>query len=189
MLNQVLMDARVDVPLDFEAVARNIARSEAVGASDTERRAAFHYGRGRSRMLLHKYSEALADFNLAIEADPSDIRPYFDRLWTLSSMYKFANVVSDCNEIAKRFPTSLAVYMMRAEAYKKLGQYENAIDDYSLLIALTLNTNRQVKQVNGGNTHPAVAVAFESRARIYDLMGEVELAQFDRERAAHYCSW
>lgn len=189
MLNQVLLDARVDVPLDFEAIARTASRCEANGASERERRAAFHYGRGRSRMLLHKYAEALGDFNLAIEADPSDVRPYFDRLWSLSCMHKFANVVSDCNEIIKRFPTSMAVYMMRAEAYCKLGLLENAIDDYSLLIALTLHTNRQVKQVNGGNMHPAVAVAYASRAKIYDLMGEEDLAHADRERASHYSTW
>lgn len=175
MLSEGLQKGMAHVPIGIESFGGSLPPAMQEGAE-------MCYSSGRGRMLKRQYVEAIADFNLAVKADPSDIRAYLDRARALSELGNHSAVISTCEEITRKFPSSIAAYLMRAGAYARMGMYENAIDDYSLLVALT-------RSLKAGAPHPAVPAVYEGRSRVYDSMGLQDLAQADRARAAQFGAW
>ena len=184
-IDEILQESRVDLTLPPQALNQVIAHYDTVlsSAAGSGSRSTAYYGRGRARMLMRQFLEAIADFDAAIELDPTDVRAHFDRLWTLMRIGRFTEVVKDCDGIIKRFPTSIAVFMVRAAAFYHMHHYEKSIDDYCLVIALSSKTNNVVFNLHGGTIHQAAVVAYQNRAKVYELLGERELALADLERA------
>jgi tetratricopeptide (TPR) repeat protein len=128
------------------ALALKPLRAETVAAIRDER--------GRMRLAQHNYPGAIADFDIALAASPADLDAYYCRGATFSKTGDYVRALADMNKAiglfsalraqmparpgpsgatTMRFANRVNAGMLetRAAAWRGLGQYANALVDYS----------------------------------------------------------
>lgn len=80
-------------------------------------------------------TEGLKVLNEYIALNPKDPSGYDQRSYLLVALAKYKDAVKDCTKVIELSPpVKPHACSMRAKAYDNLGEYEKAIDDYSVAI-------------------------------------------------------
>ncbi len=116
---------------------------------------------------LGDFERALRSINLAIEADSTDYGYLEARAEIYDRMDSTAQMFHDLNMIIEKEPTNAGYYNDRGQAYLFSGQYQKAIEDYDMAIALA----------------PQPYLNY-MRGRCYWEMGDTLAARMDFEKAA-----
>jgi tetratricopeptide (TPR) repeat protein len=105
----------------------------------------------------HRYPEAVADRSRLIKDNPYDLEAYLDRALLYYAMHQYADEISDCNAILSLWPKISvnvkmtpqgSIYWFRGNAYFLLGQYDQAIADFTT--AAELNEKLSVAYADRG---------------------------------------
>src|SRR5262245_3889485 len=131
------------------------------------------YQRGAVRCERGNFTAALADFDLAIAAQPQNTQFYVDRSIALSAAERSKDALADADHVISTQPNSADGYYARGVARTTTGQSRAAIDDLSLVIS----------------RRPELAYPLLARARAYEQLGEWVLANTDRHAASQDGHW
>jgi len=173
-----------------------------------------YYRRADKHGTDHEYEAQLADLNKAIELDPDLADAFKDR----ASLYAHnlpksrgghAQAVTDYTRYLELKPRDASIRHNRALYYEQLGQSDNAITDYTLVIEGNLDFEQQLEGKNKlialdclyrGRIYqwrkhdytkaisdytaalaldPQMEGAHRLRGQCYELLGDAEKAQFD----------
>ena len=98
-----------------------------------------YYERAMKHSYDHEHEDQLADLNKAIELDPNFAEALFARanLYAMDLPKKsggYARAVEDLSRFLELKPNDASARHNRAHYYDQLGQYDNAIADYTTLI-------------------------------------------------------
>ena len=147
---------------DYEGAVENFTK--AIEADPTQ--VYFYDDRGRAYANLGKYDEAITDYKTAIEIDPDYIFPYSDLAFAyyhkgdLESALESFTVALDIDPVG-------STYNARADVYRQLGRYDEAMADIGEALRLDGDDPRWVY----------------TRGLIYRDMGDAEKAKADLESA------
>ncbi|MBE9143139.1 tetratricopeptide repeat protein [Planktothrix mougeotii] len=104
------------------------------------------YQRGLNRSKNEEYTQAIRDFDQAIELNPQWADVYYNRGLVYMKLEQTQKAIDDYTEALKIKPNWDSAYCNRGNAYYKLGEYEQAILDYDS--ALRINPNYSQAQRN-----------------------------------------
>ena len=94
-----------------------------------------YVGLALAQVKLNKGDEALAVCNAALLKDPNNIDLFYAKSLSLACKKDYQNAINEITKVIIAKP-SPAVYKIRASYYETLGQYHNAINDYSQVLKL-----------------------------------------------------
>jgi tetratricopeptide (TPR) repeat protein len=123
--------------------------------------------RGESHRLADRHDEALADFNRAIELDPSRTWAIGSRGQTYRAMERYDEALADFSRAIELDPSRAWVITERGETYRLMERYDEALADLSRAIEL----------------NPDYAWAITHRGETYRLMERYDEALADLSRA------
>ncbi|MEB3357415.1 MAG: tetratricopeptide repeat protein [Synechococcales bacterium] len=92
--------------------------------------AALWSNRGNARVSQNKLEEAIADYNRAIELDPTAPDPYLNRGTALEGLERWDEAIADYNRVLELDPNDPAAYNNRGNAEAGQQQWQAAIQDY-----------------------------------------------------------
>ena len=111
-----------------------------------------HYWKGATLHKDKKYDEALAEFNIALKADPTFTPPYRSRAYIeVNAKGDISAALADYDQILKINPDAYGIIVDRANARRLNGDYDAAIADYNLSVprfpnGLEMLTNRGISK-------------------------------------------
>lgn len=152
-------------------------RDEPNGDAETESSrdyAAICYAR-RARIYseLNQYQEAVDDYTQAINIDSDpNFMYYLERAEVHDALEQNQKMLDDCNAGMKLAPQNAKCYILRGYAYNKLGQYQNALNDYNVAI-----------DPDTGWTYNSAPRAYLYRGDAYFQLGQFENANEDYAKA------
>ena len=95
--------------------------------------------RGNSYQELHRYQEALTDYDKAIELSPENFSDvYSNRGHVHRHLGQYLDAIRDYDKWLKLDPETLWPYHYKGMAYRDLGQYEVAIQNWETYVELRL---------------------------------------------------
>lgn len=95
------------------------------------RRAVAYFNRGLTwQQTKGDFERAFADYTEAIQLDPNDARPYFNRGLLLYLRKDYDRAIAEYTEVIRLDPKDAAVYFFRGDAWFRKKRYDNAIADY-----------------------------------------------------------
>ncbi len=97
--------------------------------------------RGEIYSVLHKYEEALTDFNTVIESKKGDDRTFHNRGHCYFMLKQYERAVQDYQQSLKLKPTSYHSRLNLAINYIRLGRWEEAIAEGNEARAMTNNNH------------------------------------------------
>lgn len=92
--------------------------------------------KGQRKAMSGKYTEAIVDYNQAIETDSEYLDAYLKRAFALGMLKEYQKAVDDYTVVLGKHKDHLYSYISRGSAYNKLGQPEKALSDFNKAIAL-----------------------------------------------------
>ncbi|WP_433382144.1 tetratricopeptide repeat protein [Streptosporangium sp. CA-115845] len=119
--------------------------------------------RGYQHYLADRYTEAIADFTMAIDLDSEYTWVVSRRGESYRLMNRHEEALADLNAAINLDSENSWAIASRGETYRFLGRYEEALADFNVAIGLA----------------PEYAWAIASRGRTYRLMGRYEEALAD----------
>ena len=122
--------------------------------------------RGLAHANLGQYDKAIADFTKAIEIDPEYQAPYSNLAFAYYRMGDFENALESFTVALEMDPAGTS-YNARADVYRELGRYDEAIADIEEAMILVPNDPRWMY----------------TRGLIYRDMGDTDRAKADLEHA------
>jgi len=178
-----------------------------------------YYNRGFAYYLLKQYERAILDFNKAIELNPKYAMAYNNRGLAYNQLKQYKKAVQDfssaiqictnltqykqsiqsTNYSAERINYQM-LYARRGGAYYNLGQYEQAVQDYSKAIEIDPNWimhyrrraeaykalkryDKAIQDYNKVIQRLILPEFYYSRGECYQALGETEKAQADFAKA------
>ena len=96
--------------------------------------AALYRERAKFYQYLHRFEEALADLNKAINLQADWLEAYFQRAAVYYKQGNYQQAVKDYTICLDKDPKLLAVYFNRAITWYRLGNIESARDDMNYFI-------------------------------------------------------
>lgn len=158
--------------------------------------------RGNIYFCSNNFTQAMNDFNKAIEINPWYADAYNNRGEAYNSVGKYAMAISDLNKTIELNPKNENAYTNRGEAYYNLGNYAQALKDVNKAIELNpqfvkaYNT-RGITYANSGNYQkalnefnmaialdPEYADAYYNSGLVYQRLGNSEKALLYLNKAA-----
>ncbi|HQQ94312.1 MAG TPA: tetratricopeptide repeat protein [Bacteroidia bacterium] len=94
-----------------------------------------YVGLALTEIKLNKADEALAVCNAALLKDPNSLDIFYAKSLSHAAKKDFQNAINEITKVIISKP-SPSVYKIRASYYETLGQYHNAINDYTQVIRL-----------------------------------------------------
>ncbi|HEY6285729.1 MAG TPA: tetratricopeptide repeat protein, partial [Ktedonobacteraceae bacterium] len=85
---------------------------------------------------LKEYQRAIADYNRAIELDPSNAAGYNNRGLVYDNLKQYDQAIADYDRSIELEPFRVGAYYNRGIAYRDLKEYQRAIADYNRAIEL-----------------------------------------------------
>lgn len=117
---------------DFDGFAR--LRSHHVPY--TQLSASDYTERGSRAHQRNEYETALADYNMAIQLDPSYTQAYFNRGIVTIDLEQYPDALANFDKVIALDPNYPDAYSNRGIVKNMLGQFENALADYDTAIQL-----------------------------------------------------
>ena len=161
-----------------------------------------YHNRGASWLNLDEFQTAIEDFNKAIEINSTDGDTFYLRGLAWFNLEQYATAIENFTMAINLNPNDIAAYCSRGEAYANLTNYQEAIDDFSQVISLNPSVveaynNRgyvwfkkdvyvnSIEDYNQAiNLAPSNPHIYLNRAIAYDALGQPDLAEADRKKAA-----
>jgi tetratricopeptide (TPR) repeat protein len=109
------------------------------------------YNRGTTYAESGKFTEAILDFNKAIELNPKCAVAYYNRGTAYAKSGKFTEANSDNNKAIELNSNNAEAYYNRGTTYAKSGKFTEAISDLNK--AIELNSKYAEAYVNRGITN------------------------------------
>ncbi len=106
--------------------------------------------RGTSYTYLGKFDEAVADFNLVIQADSQNTVARINRGYAYYELGKTEEAMTDFDQAIKINPNFAAAYINRGNVFSKNEDYDQAVIDFNH--ALQINPQFAIGYFNRGNT-------------------------------------
>lgn len=126
-----------------------------------------YHVKGDAKLKLHRYSEAIEDYEQALKSNPQDIRSNLNRAVAHKELGHWDEAIADYDRVIKISPNHAVAHLNRGAAKARKGLLKEAIIDYNQAIKL----------------NPKDAVAYNNRGGVrYDL-GEFEKAIADYDQA------
>lgn len=159
--------------------------------------ATLYFYRGSCYNELADYSNAIEDFSLAIQMNPTFSNAYLGRGVTLSNLGQYDRAIHDYNEAIKIDPDLSNAYLNRGLAYYATGSFEYAVSDFDKAITLNpgyaeaylargitynnlQNFSRAIQDFSQAiNIDPNYASAYLNRAETYQALGKTAEAEAD----------
>lgn len=113
-----------------------------------------------------RFSEAIDNFDKALQLDPDDFLAYSNRGSVLEKTGRFSEALADFDRAIGRNPKGRIAYFNRGSTLAKMGKFEEAIMDFDRVIALA----------------PDDYLAYSSRAAAFERIGEIDKAISDLDR-------
>ena len=123
--------------------------------------------RGNAYDKMGKITQALSDYNKALEIDPQFHEAYHNRGLIYYNRGDLTQALSDYNKAIEFNPKLVEAYGNRGVIYYKQGDYTKAMADYNKTIEL----------------NPNVAEAYYNRGAIYDKANDFSQAVLDYNKA------
>ena len=139
-------------------------------AAKSPNKARAHHNYGQALFAERKYDEAMKEFNVALQLDPSFVLTYFTRGGLYASRGQYELAIKDFNEVLKRSldKTRLAqVYLARGKVYAEMEDYQASLNDFNQAISLDSKN----------------AVAYSERGLLFARQGNYQQAIKDFDRA------
>lgn len=97
-----------------------------------------YVGLAMVNVKLNKTDDALKITEEALVKDPNNMDAYFAKSVVSASKKDFQNALNDITKVVLSKPSPVA-YKQRAFYYEKMGQYQNAVSDYSQVLKIDAN--------------------------------------------------
>ena len=133
------------------------------GEEPSENLALAYYNRGRSYSDKGDYDRAIADYDRAIELQPSYVIAYNNRGAAYGSKGDYDRAIADYDKAIQLQPDYAVAYNNRGWVYFKKGQYDRAIADADRAIQL----------------QPDYAYAYDTRGSTHAANGDLAKALID----------
>ena len=117
--------------------------------------------RGLAKFNIGDYTEAIADYDLAIRMEPTYSLAFNNRGNARQTLGQYQEALQDYNQAISLDPDYSAAYNGRGMVWQKLGEYQKSIDDFTK--CLKLNPYYYIAYNNRGN----------SRALMKDFTGAI----------------
>ena len=160
-----------------------------------------YYLRGRVYYQHGDFTQAIADFNKALELAPDFLGAYIDRGIVYDAEGNFSQALSDYNMAVKKNPYQPEAYYNRGNIYNKQNNFIQALKDYNK--AIELKPDYAESYANRGNVYvkqgdlplglmdfnlaivinPLYADAYYNRGVVYDNIGNLRQALADYSKA------
>jgi tetratricopeptide (TPR) repeat protein len=126
-----------------------------------------YVGMALAEVKLNKPDEALANCNAALLKDPNNLDVFYAKSLAHAGKKDYQNAINEITKVIISRP-SPEVFKLRASYYETLGQYHNAINDYT-----------QVLKIDDKNQE-----AYLKRAAAYEFIGNYKAALSDYNKVA-----
>nr|MDZ8019099.1 tetratricopeptide repeat protein [Nostoc sp. SerVER01] len=133
--------------------------------------------RGETYRLMKRYTEALQDFDRAIELDPKDAWAIALRGQTYQSMEQYTQALQDFDRAIELDPKYAWAIALRGQTYLQLKQYNEALVDFNR--AIDLNSENNWYFYNRALTYLVLNQLDKART---DLTLAIKLAKQDYEK-------
>jgi tetratricopeptide (TPR) repeat protein len=151
-----------------EKITEEEVIKESVGELIKKKESDIHFEEGNILLDEKNYDEAILEFNEAINLDPDFALAYNCRGSAYSSKEDSDKAIADFTKAIELGLESYAfIYYFRAGEYFKIGQYEEAILDYSKSIEID----------------PNYKGSYLFRSICYNMIGEFDKANADMDKA------
>lgn len=117
---------------------------------------------------LGRPQDVLSDLNLILKLEPASYRDLLSRARLLSRLGQHEKALNDCHILIRANPLDDDGYYYRACEYAALRKWKEAIKDYSVAIDESPESAR---------------ASYEGRAKAYEQLGQLNLAEKDRKKA------
>jgi thioredoxin-like negative regulator of GroEL len=101
-----------------------------------------YYRRGRTRLEMSNYDDAVADITTAISLDPNNPHYYLERGHIRYLREEFQSAAQDASQSISLYPKYANAYVCRALARQKLGDNKAAIEDCTQAIKFDSRSSR-----------------------------------------------
>ncbi len=155
-------------------------------------------------LRLRRYPESIKMLSMIIERDPTNTNALDKRANAYYANGQFPEALLDCDKLLRSDPDGSLLWIVRAKINVKLGRTRDAIDDVTRELNSRYRFNEFENRAYRASLYRAVGeydlaiadcswvlsmlpthqAALEERANNYELIGEHELAQDDREELA-----
>jgi hypothetical protein len=102
------------------------------------------YIRATFYFYTRRYEEARRDLIRATTLNPFYVEAYIYKGWVDFSEKRYKDAIEDFNMVVKIRPDHGWGHYLRGKSYEELGDYENALDDYSIAAFMTDGDSRMV---------------------------------------------
>lgn len=126
-----------------------------------------YVGMALAEVKLNKADEALAVCNAALTKDPNNLDVFYAKSLAHAAKKDYQNAINEITKVIISKP-SPSVFKLRASFYETLGQYHNAINDYT-----------QVVRIDDKDQE-----AYLKRAAAYEFTGNYKAALGDYNKVA-----
>jgi tetratricopeptide (TPR) repeat protein len=133
----------------------------------TEKLPMAYVNRGAAFQKKGLFEKAVADYEMAVDLDPSDYRAYISLGSVLEQMGQFGRAKEAVERAIALNPSSHEAYRNRGLLLEKMGRFDEAIADYTRAIAL----------------QPIYFEAYNNRGLIYAKKGQFDKAIADYSEA------
>ena len=160
-----------------------------------------YFNQGITKMGQGDYDGAIADFDHAIELDPSHVSAYYNRGEAKRGKGDYESAIADCDRAIAINPDDAGGYNIRGMSRWNMGDHEGAISDFDHAIAFDPDhasayfIRGMIKQEKGDNSQaisdfdraieldPKDAGALNNRGYVKSHIGDYEGAITDFDRA------
>lgn len=95
-----------------------------------------HYLNGLLLFSEENYAKSVTEFNLALQANPSNVKVLYNRSVAFGLMDEYLSAIEDLDACIKLKPDYVLAYYSRAYWYEFTGNYSEAAKDYESTIKL-----------------------------------------------------
>lgn len=95
-----------------------------------------HYLNGMLLFSDQNYGRSVSEFNLAIKANPSNVKALYNRSVAFGVMDEYLSAIEDLDACIRLNPEYVLAYYSRAYWYEFTGNYVEAVKDYEQTIKL-----------------------------------------------------
>jgi tetratricopeptide (TPR) repeat protein len=96
-----------------------------------------HRKKGYALLDQHHFAAAMAEFNLALQADPTDTEALLDRGTCAMYLGRWPDAIADFDAAIKLKPDYAAAWGCRGLAHGRTGMYADALADFQQMVKLT----------------------------------------------------
>jgi Tfp pilus assembly protein PilF len=157
--------------------------------------------RGNAYLDMRQMQQAIADYNVVLEAEPRNFRTRVNRAIAYASQRQFEQARADFLLAEEHNPYYDQVHLNLAVFYFETGDYDKALkyyqqflgfhpDDHATYHDMAIvymrkgDHNAALENVNIALRMQVRKLYYQTRANIYDAMGNAQAAQQDRQTAS-----